>query len=75
MVFTIVTIIFVSSHPNHLRVYHTIDAEKLPLTFMTTVFTLPILGFERWDPADPTTPKPDGMLKTGYTFGVIGKQR
>jgi hypothetical protein len=42
---------------------------------MSTVFTLPVLSFERWDPSDPTTPKPDGgLLKGGYTFGVIGEQ-
>jgi hypothetical protein len=42
---------------------------------MTTVFTLPVLSFERWDPTDPTMPKPDGMLKSDYTFGVIGEQK
>ena len=47
---------------------------KLPLTFITTVFTLPVLTFNRWDPEDPTKLKPgDGLLNGGYTFGVIGE--
>ena len=38
---------------------------------MTTVFTLPIVNFERWDPNDPTMPKADGWLKGDYVFRLI----
>jgi hypothetical protein len=39
---------------------------------MTTVFTLPILEFPRYDP-ETWDPKPDGgLLKSGYAFGIIG---
>lgn len=41
---------------------------------MTTIFTLPVLTFARWDPSNSTIPKPDGgLLKSGDTFGVIGE--
>jgi hypothetical protein len=42
---------------------------------MTTVFTLPVLTFNRWDPTNSAMPKPDGgLLKSGDTFGVIGER-
>jgi hypothetical protein len=51
------------------------DADKLPLTFMTTVFTLPVMTFNRYDPKDSSVPQPDGgLLKSADTFGAIGER-
>jgi len=58
----------------NIKLINRIDTYKLPLTFMATVFTLPVLSFKRWDPSDPTKLKPDGgLLNSGYTFGLIGE--
>lgn len=42
----------------------------LPLTFMTTVFTLPLLELPRYSPADPSVRDSGGQLKSGYVFGI-----
>lgn len=45
---------------------------QLPLTFMTTVFTLPVLEFPRYDP-ESGNPDPKGLLRGNYVFSIIGE--
>ena len=39
---------------------------------MTTIFTLPIINFPRFDPITKQ-PDPAGLLEASYVFGIVGE--